>query len=316
LIPRKTIFQKTKLAFPKFLGNMKGATQASAIDTVVALNNRGVDCFNQDTEGASKYFREALGILRNVLATINITNKRTTASKSSISNIPCPLNPSNPSNRSETRQNSHRTTSHAVSPVGETGANAQDVPLQFSSFAPVVVSAESARGFDDSGLLMSSLYIYAKPLKLECSNDLSRRRIKQRANLATLAVSFNLGLAHQLMSLVEPSAQKARRYMRAAVAFYEVSHVLHRKFCQPEDGCFQARLSSTSIAFLELSILNNVALLHDVLGNRSQARSCFQKLVVYINDIDASAKIGLTGLISNIDMIGPHLLQTLPAPAA
>jgi hypothetical protein len=294
--------------------------QVSAIDTVVVLNNRGVDCFNQDIECASKYFREALGILRHILATTSsITNKKM-ASKASINNI---LRPENPLSRSEASQNSHHMASSATSTVEETAAPVQEVPLRFSSSAGTAAAAENQQRMttqlptgEDPGFLMSSLYVYAKPLKLEYSNDLTRRRIKQRANLATLAVSFNLGLAHQLLSLVEPSSLKARRYMRAAIAFYEVSHVLHRKFCQPGNGSFQARLSASSIAFLELSILNNVALLHDVLGNHSQARSCFQRLVIYIEAIDASAKVGLIGLISNIDMIGPHLLQTLPAPAA
>ena len=253
--------------------------KASILAAVVALNNRGVDCFNDDLGCASKCFREALGILRKDLEHSIVKNQNivSTCRKRSPEYAPSPLDRSEPNQSVETQAR----------------AIAASMPLTRT----YIESSPS------SALPVSSLYISTRPATLEAS-CVDRERTGRRAIIATLAISFNLGLVHHLMSFTS-SPERAGSELRSAIAFYEVALTLRRK------------LPSNKISRLGLPILNNIAVLYDQVGNYDRAQVCFERLGLQINRSDPNSTTNDTkGFVCNIAMIETYLSRNLPAATA
>ena len=279
--------------------------KASAFVTIIALNNRGVDCFNNDrVECASKYFRETLHILRTVLAHSIAKNESVLATchqERSHEDVPSHLNRSDPNQTVET-QTRAIAVENAVNTTTQQPHSSMSLTTTYTDSSPL------------SALPMSSLYISTQPVKLEASS-VDRKRTARRASIATLVVSFNLGLAHHLMSFTS-SPEKADSYARSAIAFYEVALTLRRKSLKREER-HGGRLPSNVISMLELSIINNIAVLYDQVGNYGRARGCFERLVVLVNRVDANSMTNdVHGFVGNIAIIGTYLLRILPAAAA
>ena len=268
--------------------------KASMLATVVALNNRGVDCFNDDLGCASKCFREALGILRKVLQQSIVKNQNivSTCRKRSPEYIPSPLDRSEPNQSVETQ---------ARAIAAENVANSTTTQQPHPSMPLTRAYIESS---PSSALPVSSLYISTRPVTLE-ANSVDQERTGRSAIIAMLAISFNLGLAHHLMSFTSSPERAAGSDLRSAISFYELALTLRRK------------LSSNKISGLGLPILNNIAVLYDQVGNYDRAQVCFERLGLQINRSDANSTTNDTkGFIFNTAMIETYLSRNLPAATA
>jgi tetratricopeptide (TPR) repeat protein len=272
---------------------MSYTMKASILATVVALNNRGVDCFSDDIGCASKCFREALGILRKDLEHSIVKNQNivSTCPKRSPEYVPSPLNRSEPNQSVETQ-------ARAIAVENATNSTTTQQPHPSMPLTRAYIESSSS-----SALPVSSLYISTRPVTLEASS-VDRERTGRRAIIATLVVSFNLGLAHQLMSFTS-SQERAGSDLRSAIAFYEVALTLERK------------LPSNKISGLGLPILNNIAVLYDQVGNYGRAQVCFERLGLQINRSDANSTTNDTkGFVCNIAMIETYLSRNLSAATA
>lgn len=272
---------------------------ASPFATIIVLNNRGIECFLYDLELASRCFRKALCILRKVLELGIAENALQSYQTRSYGDAPSPVN------RSEPNQSVASRARRAIAV-----ANAANTTTQ-QPHPPMSLTTTSTDSISSSGLPMSSLYICARPAKLEASS-FDRERTDQRANIAALVVSFNLALAYHLM-IFTSSPETASRYLRSAISFYEVAIKLRQTLQRREEH----HRGRHTISVMDLSILNNIAVLYDQVGNDGGARVCFERLALKIRILDANSTTNdVTGFVKNIAMIGPYLLRTMPAAAA
>ena len=152
--------------------------------------------------------------------------------------------------------------------------------------------------------LSSRLYVSTRPVKIVSKNLLNK---EVRASFTTTAVSFNLALACQLMSLT--CCTKTWRYRRSAIAFYGVAYNLRLKAAK------RGNVPSGTMALLDLAIINNLAVLHHQIGNEGHARNCFERLVFQIHKLDDELATEATGFVTNLIVMGLSA-GSLPAAAS
>ena len=243
--------------------------RTSTFQTLIDLNNSGVDLLTSgNVESASKHFRTALCMLEAVL-------KRT------IAKAP------------------RRNLMTYISAKKEAASAGNDASPQLSR--PVQQGAASLSSTLDQS---SRFYVSTRPVKIVPMNRLNK---EVRASFVSTAISFNLALSFQLLSL--KSCAKACRYRRSAIAFYGVAFNLRLKFAK------RSSAPSGTIALLGLAIINNVAVLHHQAGNEGHARDCFERLIFQIHKLDDELATEATGFVANLVVMGLSA-GSVPAAAA
>jgi tetratricopeptide (TPR) repeat protein len=115
-------------------------------------------------------------------------------------------------------------------------------------------------GHRDNGALRG---LYVSPLFLSESADYQRYEPTVEASIA---IMFNLALAHHLNALYCPSNRTAST-LEQAIALYELAYTVHMQ----EDV-------ELSIEFT-MAIINNLGHIHRLLGDEEKASQCFRHLL-------------------------------------
>lgn len=125
--------------------------------------------------------------------------------------------------------------------------------------------------------------------------------------LLSVAVTFNLALAHQLAASTSLSSSKRNQFLSKATKLYELAHNLH--CCGELD----------SISFT-MACVNNLGVIHRDLSDHETAEKCFWHLLSTImfvvdsrDDVGGINDNGLEGFLRNAT---ERLVQFAPAPAA
>jgi len=265
---------------------------------MMALNNHGVDMFTagQDLAVVIECFRSALFTMQQHLGTLASKKTHPLAAVTHFQNMV--KNGEGP-----------QRTIHRSSKIGQGNSSAQgndcesECPRRTGVLVPLatagVPGADTTRAPDTmypdqllpsnhglsspepaslwSRLQESTLYITTRLVKLApaASTTPDDGRIKiSRSCLATLVTSFNQALTYQLMSYTA-SAEKAPKLRRSALRLYELSLTVRQKFGDP---CDEKQGSSAFVALVEISIINNMAVLYHQLGFNARALSYFERL--------------------------------------
>lgn len=255
----------------------------SSFDTLIALNNRGIDLFtsggDQNLGSASQCFRGALRILKQ-----NMLEKRSSCSTTKMHGLTG--GKSACSNNIRVEGASYR----EAKPVGR-AMN----PLIAKKASPTTRPPQSLSRQQSLNLASRldhlSHFISTKPIKIalkEGSND----SLAYRSRLCTAIITFNLALTFHLMGLT-CEADKSSRFWDCALAYYELTLSLRSRLSNSEkrknkDSC------------LDLATLNNMAALHNQLGNASRARAFFQRLAVQVAGLDIRRSGDAKGFIANL----------------
>jgi len=248
----------------------------STFDTLIHLNNKGVDLLTSGSiESASKHFRTALFMLEAAV-------KRTIAKTAPRRNM----------------------TSYIVAKKTEAATSAEADAASPQPIRPPTqggVASLSSSTLDQS----PRFYVSTKPVKIVRKNRLDNQ---VRASFASTAISFNLALSFQLLSL--KLCAKSCRYRRSAIAFYGVTFKLRIKTAR------RSAPPSGTMALLDLAIINNLAVLHHQNDNEGLAIDYLKRLIFQIRELDFElATAEATGFVTNLIMMG-FAAGNLPAAAA
>lgn len=254
----------------------------SAVPTLVALNNKGVDLFNneQDLQSASKYFRAALRIVKKLLKGSIATKESRARSKAvRIARIHRPRKAATLSLLGQAEGVTAQGVSEPCSQQGTRLATMLQLSSEFVSTAPVKLAVKSGNERDDI-----------------CSGYLS------------VSISFNLALTYHLLGFID-APEKASNYFRSAIDLYGIAYSLRLR--SPHKREFGADL----FGLTDLAIVNNMGVLYHQFGRNNRATACFKKLAAEIRRLDQTQLKAASGFLGNLILAGPAR-GSLPAAAA
>jgi hypothetical protein len=135
-----------------------------------------------------------------------------------------------------------------------------------------------------------------------------------RCSIATIVVSFNLALSYHMLSFTyADSAEKAVRWQRTALSFYEVAFALRQKSETRRRQGSTRRAGGFMVPLLDLSILNNIGVLYRQRGNTERAGLFFKRLQSRLQSLDSTLVKDAGGFVRNLITIG---LDNVSPPAA
>lgn len=269
----------------------------SSFDTLVALNNRGIDLFtsggDQNLGSASQCFRGALRILKQ-----NMLEKRSSCSTTKMHGI---------TGKSMCSKNIRvgGASSREAKPVGRATNPLIAKKASPTTRPPQSLSRQQSLNLA-SRLDQLSHFISTKPIKIALKEG-SSDSLAYRSRLCTAIITFNLALTFHLMGLT-CEADKSSRFWDCALAYYELTLSLRSRLSNIEkrknkDSC------------LDLATVNNMAALHSQLGNASRARAFFQRLAVQVAGLDIRRSGDAKGFIANLMVMGAFWGQAASAAA-
>jgi tetratricopeptide (TPR) repeat protein len=155
------------------------------------------------------------------------------------------------------------------------------------------------------------LFVSKIPAMLEVGNvasdDIS-------SSIATIVVSFNLALSYHMLSFTCDSAEKAFKYQRSALVFYEVAFAIRQKSeMRGRQGRSHRRAGGFMVPLLDLSILNNIGALYRQRGSTERAERFFMTLQSRLPHLDSTLVKHAGGFVRNLIAIG---LENVSPPAA
>lgn len=261
------------------------AMTGSAVATLVALNNKGVDLFNenQDIHSASKYFRVALRIVEKLVKEDGDAKKSGSGSGAAVR-----FTKIHRSRKSINRLSLSQSSMVSETPQGRTG-----LPSQQGSRLETV-------------LQLSSQFISTVPVKLLAKPGNEHADIL--SGILSVSISFNLALTKHLLGYIV-APEKASKYFHSAIELYGIAYALRLR--TPDKRGFRGEL----FGLTDLAIVNNLGVLYNQLGRSRRSHVCFRKLAEVICRLDASKLKEASGFLGNLVLVGPER-DSLPAAAA